>query len=154
MTGATGVRRDERGAVAGIEALPFGFLLFVAGILFIANIWAVVDAKLAVTEAAREATRAFVEADDLAAADADSRAAAFETLVAYGRGDLARVTIDEPELDGPFARCARVTITVHYRVPALVVPWLGGLGHGIDTTASHSEVLDAYRGGLPAGTCP
>ena len=58
----------ERGAIAGIEALSFGMLLFVAGTLFIANIWAVIDAKLAVTSAAREATRAFVEADDGASA--------------------------------------------------------------------------------------
>ena len=144
----------ERGAIAGIEALPFGFLLFVAGMLFIANIWAVIDAKLAVTQAAREATRAFVEADDIEVADADAREAAIETLVALGRGDSSRVTFYQPVLDGPFARCTRVTITVRYRVPALVVPWLGGLGDGIDAVATHSEVLDAFRGGLAESNCP
>ena len=46
----------ERGAIAGIEALPFGMLLFVAGTLFIANIWAVIDAK-DVSEGARQQRR-------------------------------------------------------------------------------------------------
>jgi len=56
-------------------------------------------------------------------------------------------------LERAFVRCARVTITVHYRVPALTIPWLGGLGHGIDTVATHSEIIDPYRSGLDAGTC-
>src|SRR5919202_3284931 len=72
-------RRDEAGQLAGGEALPFGVLVFVFGVLLIANAWAVVDAKLAVSAAAREATRAYVEAppggDAMAAADAAAREA-------------------------------------------------------------------------------
>ncbi len=143
----------ERGAIAGIEALPFGMLLFVAGTLFIANVWAVIDAKLAVTNAAREATRAFVEADDIAAANAAATDATYETLAALGRDDRERITIDAPVLDAPFGRCTRVTITVHYRTPALTVPWLGGLGRGIDSVATHSEVIDPYRRGLTDSSC-
>lgn len=145
--------RHDRGAVAGIEVLPFALLLFVMGTLFIANVWAVVDAKLAVGAAAREVTRAYVEADDPAAAAALAQSVARETLVAHGRDDVDRVTIDPPELDAPFGRCTRVTITVHYRVPALALPWLGGLGDGIDAVASHSEVIDPYRAGLAVGGC-
>ena len=143
----------ERGAIAGIEALPFGMLLFVAGTLFVANIWAVIDAKLAVTSAAREATRAYVEADDAASARADATRAIYETLAALGRDDRERITIDAPVLDGPFGRCTRVTITIHYRTPALAVPWLGGLGRGIDSVATHSEVIDPYRRGLIDSSC-
>ena len=55
--------RDERGQVGGIEALPFGILVFVVGALLVASAWAVVDAKLAVVSAAREAARTYVEAD-------------------------------------------------------------------------------------------
>lgn len=146
--------RRDRGAVGGIEVLPFAFLLFVMGTLFIANVWAVVDAKLAVGAAAREATRAYVEADDAESAEAAASAVVHETLAAHGRDDGARVTIDPVVLDGPFGRCTRVTVTVHYRVPALALPWLGGLGDGIDAAATHSEVIDPYRSGLRAGTCP
>ncbi len=54
--------RDDRGQVAGIEAVPFGILIFVVGALLIANAWAVIDVKMAVTSAAREAARTYVEA--------------------------------------------------------------------------------------------
>ena len=47
--------------------LPFGVLIFVVGSLLIANAWAVVDAKLATTAAAREAARAYVESGSAAA---------------------------------------------------------------------------------------
>ena len=56
--------RDEAGQAGGLEGIAFGLLIFVLGTLLIANAWAVVDTKLAVTAAAREAARAFVEADD------------------------------------------------------------------------------------------
>ena len=56
--------RDDRGQVAGIEVLPFGFLVLVAGTLLVVNAWAVVDAKFAVDAAVREAARAYVEAPD------------------------------------------------------------------------------------------
>ena len=55
---------EDCGQVGGIEVLPFGLLVFIVGTLLVANAWAVVDAKLAVTSAAREAVRSYVEADD------------------------------------------------------------------------------------------
>ena len=54
--------RGEAGQVGGIEAVPFGLLVLVVGVLLLAHAWAVVDAKFVTTSAAREATRAFVEA--------------------------------------------------------------------------------------------
>ena len=117
---ATRTRWTESGQ-AGIEVLPFGLLTFVVGALLVANAWAVIDAKLAVSAAAREATRAFVEAP----ADTDP-------------------------LDALFARCETVRFEASYRIPAIRVPWIGGFGDGIFTaSARHSEVVDPFRDDVP-----
>ena len=72
-------RRDQSGQAAGLEAIVFGLLTFVVGVLLAANAWAVVDAKMAMSAAAREATRAYVEAPDgsdpMALAEAAAREA-------------------------------------------------------------------------------
>jgi hypothetical protein len=132
--------------------LPFGFLLFVIGLLSIVNVWAVVDAKLAAGAAAREAARAAVEAADAESALAGAQDIALETLVAHGRDDVTRARV-LASIDRPFGRCARITVTVRYTVPAISLPWVGGLGDGIDAVARHSEVVDPYRRGLAAGGC-
>ena len=44
------VSSDDRGQVGGIEALPFGLLVFVVGALLVANTWAVVDASVSLVE--------------------------------------------------------------------------------------------------------
>jgi hypothetical protein len=146
-----GHRRD-RGAIGGIEVLPFGLLLFAVGLLFVVNVWAVVDAKLAAGAAAREAARNAVEAADGASALAGAHDVAIETLAAHGRDDPSRAQVGT-SIDRPFGRCARVTVTVRYTVPAISLPWIGGLGNGVDTVATHSEVVDPYRRGLAAGGC-
>ena len=139
--------RGDLGQVGGIEVLPFGFLVFIAGTLLLANAWAVVDARLAVARAAREGTRAYVESDDAGAAAAAAVARAEETLEALGRNEDALVS--SPEVDPHFARCRRVEMTVTARVPALVVPFIGGFGGPIDVRATHSELIDPFRDGLP-----
>ncbi len=63
---------------AGLEAVLFGVLVFVLGTMLVVNAWAVVDAKLAATSAAREAARSYVEAPTAQVADADARRAAEE----------------------------------------------------------------------------
>ena len=145
--------RGDRGQIAGIEALPFGFLFFVAMVLLVANAWAVVDARMAAASAAREAARALVEAppaEGLAVAEARART----VLAAYGRDEQDRVRQPAPVVEGgSLARCARVTVTVEYEVPALVVPFLGGFGRGITAAASHSELVDPYRDGEREGAC-
>jgi hypothetical protein len=145
--------RGDRGQIAGIEALPFGFLFFVAMVLLVANAWAVVDARMAVASAAREAARSLVEAapaDGLVVAEARART----VLAAYGRAEPDRVRLPPPVVEGgSLSRCARVTVTVEYRVPALVVPFLGGFGEGITVSADHSELVDPYRDGDQEGSC-
>lgn len=144
--GRSRCRRDESGQLAGIEVLPFGLLTFVVGALLVANAWAVVDAKIAVSAAAREATRAFVEApadaDPLALADAAARAA----IDGAGRDPDELVLTP---LDATFARCESVRFEASYQIPAIRVPWVGGFGSGFTATARHGEVVDPYRTGVP-----
>ncbi|MGZ4727683.1 MAG: hypothetical protein ACXWB2_08195 [Acidimicrobiales bacterium] len=147
-------RRDDRGQLAGIEVLPFGVLIFVVGALLITNAWAVVDAKIAVDAASREAVRTYVEAPDAETALEQARRVAADTVAAHGRRpELLTIQVDH---DGgrPFARCVRVTIEADYPVPALRLPWIGGFGHAFDVQARHSERIDPYRSGLPGdATC-
>ncbi len=145
--------RGDRGQVGGIEVLPFGFLVFVSTTLLFANVWGVIDAKLAVTSAAREAVRAYVESDNETAAHLVATTRANETLLAYGR-DGDRATIGAPTLAAPFGRCVRVTITVSYAVPAIAIPFIGGLGTIAPVTSSFTEIVDPFRDGLPGeATC-
>src|SRR5262249_20666878 len=83
--GGMSLDRGQAGQVGGIEAVAFGVLIFVIGILVVANGWAVVDAKLATAAAAREATRAYVEAPSAEAADRVAAGAATDALRGYGR---------------------------------------------------------------------
>lgn len=140
------IRRDESGQLAGIEAIPFGLLTFVIGTLVVANAWAVIDAKMAVSAAAREATRAYVEAP----ADADpmtlAEDAARQAIGGAGR-DPAQLVLTP--VQATFARCAVVTFQASYRIPAIRVPWVGGFGSGFTATARHSEIVDPYRSGVP-----
>ena len=139
---------DDRGQVAGLEALPFGILLFVVGALLVANAWAVVDAKMTVTSAAREAARSYVEAPDHAAGSDRANAAALEAVRAHGR-DPSKATIRGPLDAAAFSRCSRISFTVTYPVPAISLPFIGGFGHGFDVTATHSELVDPFRNDVP-----
>jgi hypothetical protein len=152
----TAVQRNEAGAVGGLEALPFGVLVFVVGTLLIANTWAVIDAKLAANSAAREATRTYVEAPASLSAEA-----AFAAAKAAGEAAFSaqRDSSRRPEMtllvgDGNRTRCALVVAQVSYRVPAVTLPWIGTFGRGFVVRARHREVVDPFRAGLPgAATC-
>ena len=139
------LRRSESGQ-AGMEVIPFGVLTFVVGALMVANAWAVIDAKMAVSAAAREATPAFVEApvdgDPLALADAAARSA----IAGAGR-DPEGLALTP--MEAVFARCETVRFETSYRIPAVQVPWVGGFGSGFTVTARHAEVVDPYRSGVP-----
>jgi hypothetical protein len=129
--------------VGGLEAIPFGLLVFVVAVLVVANAWAVIDVKMAVTAAAREAARTWVEGDGELD---DAVAAAVEAIEGHGR-DPARLDV---ELSAPtgFGRCATVVARARYVVPAVPLPWTGGFGDGIEVSASHSERIDPFRDGL------
>jgi hypothetical protein len=123
-------------------------LLFVVGALLIANAWAVIDAKMTVTSAAREAARSYVEGTDADDARARADAAARDAVRAHGR-NADRATIDGPDSADAFSRCNRITFAVTYPVPALTLPFIGGFGHAFDVTATHSELVDPFRNDVP-----
>lgn len=142
--------RGEAGQVGGIEAIPFGLLIFVIGTLLIANAWAVVDAKFATDAASRQAVRTYVEASDPSAALDEAEAAGLAAIEAHGRDPLrARVA---PVGDASLVRCERVEFEAEYEVPALSLPLIGGFGRApFRVRSTHSELVDPFRGGL-AGT--
>jgi hypothetical protein len=140
-------RHGESGQIGGIEVLPFGVLIFVAGSLLLANAWAVIDAKMAATSAAREATRAYVEAPDQVSAEAAADSAARDSIAGHGR-DPRKLRLDNN--DPAFVRCARVVYEARYTVPALSLPFIGGFGHGFTVVGRHAEIIDPFTSGLPA----
>lgn len=146
----TGPTRGERGQVAGIEALPFGLLIFVAGTLLLVNIWGVVDAKFAADAAAREATRYVVETarigTDTTAVRTGAGDVADRTYRDHGRRDPLTVRV-EPE-GVPLGRCDRIRVTVTSTVPAIRLPFFGGFGDAFDIVATHSELIDPTRSGV------
>ena len=142
-------RRDESGQAAGLEAIVFGLLTFVVGVLLAANAWAVVDAKMAMSAAAREATRAYVEAPEGSDPMALAEAAAREAVRGHGR-DPDRMELQA--LESGFTRCQVVRFEARYQVPAVGLPFLGGRGAGFTAAARHAEVVDPYRDGVPAAT--
>lgn len=140
--------RGDAGQVGGIEALPFGLLVFVVGSLLIANAWAVVDAKFATDAAARQAVRTFVEGSDASAARRAAIDAGLAAIEGHGR-DPDRATV-EPVGDAVLLRCERVTFAAEYEVPALTLPFIGGYGAApFRVRSTHSELVDPFRSGVP-----
>lgn len=139
--------REDRGQIGGMEVLPFGFFIFISITLFLVNVWGVVDAKLAVTSASREAARAVAEAESIGEGQAEASRRAQEALAAYGR-DGERATVEAPSFPEGFVRCGRVTVAVSYRVPALSIPFIGGFGGVTTVRSTATEIVDPFRDGL------
>lgn len=149
----SGFVRDERGQVAGVEAIAIGLVIFTAGSLLVLNAWAVVDARLMVATAAREAVRAAVEAPNAETAQRRADDAARASAVGHGQ-DADRLDVRSNSLDGTgFRRCAPISVTVGYEVPALALPWASGLGHAFTVRATHEGIVDPYRDGDLDGSC-
>ncbi|MEJ7584493.1 MAG: hypothetical protein WKF43_10515 [Acidimicrobiales bacterium] len=141
-------RSGERGAVGGLEALPFGVLVFVVGALIITNAWGVIDAKMAATSAAREAARTFVEADSRARGSEAAQAAASDVIASYQR-DPSKLVLSYTPGDIAFERCNRVTFTAEYPVRPISLPFGIGFGSTITVIGRHSEIIDPLASGLP-----
>lgn len=124
----------------------FGLLVFVVGTLLIAHAWAVVDTKAAVTDAARQAAREYVEAPNGAVAGADAQGAADAAIAGSGRDpSRAQVTL----VSGAWGRCERITISVSYPSAAVALPLVGRAGSAGRVVGRNSELVDPYRSGLP-----
>lgn len=144
--------RDETGAVGGLEGLAFGVAIFVFGLLLVMSTWRVIDTKLAVASAAREAVRSYVETpvgeDPLFSA----RAAAASVVAGYGMDsdaagfDVRTVGPDGATAPAAFERCAIVSIEVRYPVE-LSLPFANRIAP-VTASTTASEVLDPLRSGL------
>ena len=136
--------QGDAGQVAGIEAVPFGLVVLVVGILLIAHTWAVVDAKFVATAAAREATRAYVESAERDDAMGAARRAAAEAVERSGR---SAATIELRQATAGFGRCSPSRFELSVRVPMVGVPWRSDRP-SVVVRAGQQEVVDPYRDGL------
>lgn len=160
MIGAKGRRaaessrgRGDAGIAGAWEILPLGLLVFVVGSLLVTNAWAVIDARMTVAAAAREASRAYVEAPSAHGAYELAQTAALQAVAGHGR-DPARLELHGPGPDAAYRRCETVTFVATYPVPAISLPWIGGFGEAFEAKASHTEIVDPYRAGISGGaTC-
>ncbi len=134
--------RGDAGQVAGIEAVPFGLLVLLVGCLVVAHTWAVVDAKFVTAGAAREAARAYVEADGAAPAVRAAESAVDE--VEDGAGHALRVRVLGPG----FHRCRVARLEATTTVPSIGVPWRTDRP-STRVRSEHREIVDPYRDGLP-----
>jgi hypothetical protein len=150
------LRREEDGLSGGAEALVFGTLVFVVGTLIAVNAWAVVDAKLAVNAAAREAGRALAEttAPTWGLAFAAAEDAARATVAGHGK-DAGALVLEvvagyDPLVEDGSAptRCRRVTVAAHLPVTTAAMPLVGAWTVVDTVTGRHSEVVDPLRSGL------
>lgn len=140
--------RSEDGFVAGAESLLFGVLIFVIGTLIVANAWGAIDAKFATSAAAREATRAAVEAPSGADLHGVATDAALMALDGHGRGESRGFTLTSVGAN-ELSRCAEVGFEVQVEVPVLSMP---GIDRRLTTyivRSEHRELVDPYRSGLP-----
>ena len=131
-----------------MEAVAFGLLILVGGILLISNAWAVVDAKLAAGTSAREAARTFAKAptSDPALAASEAERAARDTLNQLG---WRRRDISITSAGSGFERCAPVSYAVSIPVRAFRLPFLPVGPREFEVTARHTERVDPYRSGVP-----
>ena len=156
-----GVRREldpkgEAGFVAGAESLAFGVLVFVVGTLLIMSGWTIIDTKIGVEAAAREAGRAVVESPvaDLTNGQADrlARASAVQALTAHGGSPLdpdATWRISSIRVTGDRVRCGRIVAEVLVAVDTVRLPIIGGGFGTVEVRGTHTERIEPYRAGLP-----
>lgn len=144
-------RRDDRGQVAGIEAVPFGIAVFVGLTLVIVNGWAQINARGVADSMAREYLRAYTQSTSSAAAHAAGDRAVARVVAAHQLG-ATRVSVDAPTV---FAPCDKAEVTVALEIPAVRIPFIGTLGSA-EVRAVQRDRIDAYRilegGGTLAGS--
>ena len=142
MTAGPARVRGERGAVGGLEALLFGFLVLLGGAGLMVNTWGVIETRTALDTAAREYLRAYTAAADPASAARAGSEAARRVLAERGTPlrDLA-VDAPDPTLFGP---CQPVEVTLSAEVDDLRVPFIDRLGPST-VSVTGAELVDAHR---------
>lgn len=140
---------QDRGATGGLEIIPFGFLIFVLGAVMMINSWTVIDSWMAVSAAAREGARTYVESDP-ATAWPQAQAAVQGVMDDYGRGTRA---LPAARSSTDYNRCQVVTVTASYDIALINAPFIGSFGSFTTIDSSHSERIDPFRSGDFGGSC-
>lgn len=140
---------DERGQMAGIETIPFGILVFVAGTLLVTNAWAGVTNRTTADSIAREYLRAYTRAETRPEGLADGARAAQLVAASHQLG-ADRVQVVEPTA---WAACALATVQVTITVPEIRAPFLGGFGTQ-EVRVTHRDRIDSYRAAIPTSGEP
>lgn len=144
-TTATRLRRvGGDGGNAMLEFVYLSVLLMVPLIYVLTTVFQVQRAAFGVTEAARQAGRAYATADS--AAEGETRALAAARLALQDQGLELAEPLELHATDG-IAPGSQVTVVVLHRVP---LPLVGGLFPGVvppnvPVEASHVAVVDRFR---------
>jgi hypothetical protein len=139
----------DRGQAAGVEALPFGVLVFVTGTLIAVSAWGVVTARGLADSVAREYLRGYTRATSATQAGTEGRRLAAAVMAARSV-EASRVTITEPT---NFVACAPATVRVRIVVPLLRAPFVGDLTETA-VEVERTDRVDPYRVGVPRGDQP
>ena len=137
-------RGDEGNAL--VEFTYLAILLMVPLVYVLTSAFQVQRAAFGVTEAARQAGRAYARADSEASGQARAAAATALALADQGIDDAGPPEISCP--DGPClapGSTVRVTVSCTVPLPGLSAVFPGRTG--IHVRASHVEVVDTFRTG-------
>lgn len=137
--------RGEHGT-ALVEFTYLPLLLMVPLVYVLLSAFLVQRAAFGVTEAARQAGRAYARAESTDTGAARAAAATALALADQGIDDAAPPEVSCP--DGPcLSPGSTVRVTVSYTVPLPVLSALFGDRPGIPVRATHVEVVDTFQEG-------
>ena len=139
--------RDDRGS-ALVEFTVLSLLLLVPLVYALLGAFQVQRAAFGVTEAARQAGRAFAVAESVDAGTARAQAATRLALADQGIDDAPAPVLECPE-GACLAPGSTVRVTVSYTVRLPVLSLLSRDGVGIPVTATHVAVVDTFQQGAP-----
>lgn len=141
-------RPSGDGGNALVEFVYLAVLLMVPFVYLLTSVFLVQRAAFGVTEASRQAGRAYARAATPTDGESLAVVAARTALTDQGIGDAPAPEVDCP--DGPcLAPGTRIRVRQRYNVelPVLSVFFPAGSAPGIPVTAVHTEVVDRYRPG-------
>lgn len=143
------VRPHNDSGAAVIEFVVLVTLVLIPIVYLVLAVMQVQAASFAVTQAVREAGRAYVQAANLTQARSDARSAVAVALADQGfdiRSDTLKIDCSSA---GCLAPGSQVTmhVTVKVRLPFLPASLAEATVGTIPVDARHSVVIDAYRSG-------
>jgi len=137
--------RGEEGT-ALLEFTYLTVLLMVPLLYVLLSAFQVQRAAFGVTEAARQAGRAYVQASDPASGRERARFASDLALADQGITGAAAPGVEDPSGLAP-GSSVRTTVRYEVRLPVLGVLFPGNLSPTIPVSATHVEVVDTFQEG-------